>query len=132
LKVAFDENIAPAMVRVFQILASEKQLKWLTEGLTVQSAKDFTPRKGDPDYRKNDDVPWIKRFAEAGGQVIISGNTAMKKQPHERLALGSVEIWDSRTELGVIQTLDGQIRFKRRPVGEDGTALPWQGDRPRA
>jgi len=26
----------------------------------------------------------------------------------------------------VIQALDGPIRFERRPVGEDGAALPWQ------
>jgi len=75
------------MVRVFKILAGERQLKWLTAGLTVESAKDYTPQKDDPDYKKKNDEPWIKRFAQAGGKVIISGNTAMKKQPHERLAL---------------------------------------------
>ena len=75
------------MVRIFRILAKEKQLQWLSGGLIVESAKDYTPRKSDLDYQKNNDVPWIKRFAEAGGKVIISGNTDMKKQPHERLAL---------------------------------------------
>jgi hypothetical protein len=32
-------------------------------------------------------VPWIKRFAAAGGRVIISGNVEMQNIAHERLAL---------------------------------------------
>jgi hypothetical protein len=87
LKVAFDENIPPAMARVFQILATEKQFQWLIAGLVIERAKDYTPKKGDPDYLKNDDVPWIKRFSAAGGKIIISGNTKMKTRPHERMAL---------------------------------------------
>lgn len=75
------------MVRIFRILAAERQLRWLSGGLEVESAADYTPKKTDPDYVKNNDVPWIKRFAAADGKVIISGNTDMKKQPHERLAL---------------------------------------------
>ena len=45
--------------------------------------------------------------------------------------LGSVEIWDSRIRLGVIQAVDGTLYFDRRPVGEDAAALfgqaygPW-------
>ena len=42
--------------------------------------------------------------------------------------LGPVEIQDSLGWLGVIQAPDGTIRFERRPVGEDGAALPGQGD----
>jgi hypothetical protein len=87
LRVAFDENIPSAMVRIFGILAKERQLQWLFGGLIIETAKDYTPKKGDPDYAKNNDVPWITRFAEAGGRVIISGNTDMKSQAHERLAL---------------------------------------------
>lgn len=87
MKVAFDENIPAAMVRVFQILADERQLKYLSAGLTIESAKDYTPRPGEPDYVAKSDVPWVQRFAAAGGKVIISGNTRMKAVPHERLAL---------------------------------------------
>ena len=75
------------MVRIFQILANEKQLRWLSDGLTVKSAADYTPKRGDPDYDKNNDAPWIRRFAADGGSVIISGDTNMRRQPHERLAL---------------------------------------------
>ena len=32
-------------------------------------------------------MPWIEKFAAAGGKVIISGNTKMRQVPHERLAL---------------------------------------------
>ena len=88
------------MVRVFGILARERQLQWLASGLKIESAKDYTPRKGEPDYKRKNDVPWIKRFADAGGRVIISGDTAMKNQPHERLALveqGLVTIFFDRT-----------------------------------
>jgi len=87
LKVAFDETIPPAMARVFQILADEKLFQWLIAGLKIERAKDYTPKKGgDPDYVKNSDVPWIKRFSAAGGKIIISGNTKMKTRPHERKA----------------------------------------------
>jgi len=87
LKVAFDENIPPAMARVFQILADEKQFQSLTAGLIIKKAKDYTPKKGDQDYIKDNDVPWIRRFAADGGKIIISGNTKMKIRPHERKAL---------------------------------------------
>lgn len=36
---------------------------------------------------KRSDVPWIERFAKAGGQVVITGNTKMKTDAFERLAL---------------------------------------------
>jgi hypothetical protein len=76
------------MVRVFQTFANERQLKNLVLGeFEVESAVDYTPKLGDSDYIKGSDVPWIKRFAAAGGKVIISGNTEMKNVQHERLAL---------------------------------------------
>lgn len=88
MKIAFDENLPIAMVRVFQTFASERQLKNLVLGeFDVESAVDYTPKPGDSDYVKSSDVPWIKRFAAAGGRVIISGNTEMKNVQHERLAL---------------------------------------------
>jgi hypothetical protein len=71
LKVAFDENIPIALVRVFKQFANERQFRFLT-GLTIESAHDYTPVPGDADYQKNSDVPWVKRFAAAGGRVIIT------------------------------------------------------------
>lgn len=75
------------MVRMFSILSTERQFQFVAKGLSVHSAKEFTPRKGDADYARRNDVPWIKRFAEGGGKVIISGDAEMRRQPHERLAL---------------------------------------------
>jgi hypothetical protein len=87
LKVAFDENVPPAMVRVFQTFANERQLKKVIGSIEVTSAKAYTPQRGDADYRRKSDEPWIKRFAADGGKVIISGDTNMRYVPHERLAL---------------------------------------------
>jgi hypothetical protein len=87
LKIAFDENVPAAMVRVFQTFASERQLRKLSGNFDVKSAKDYTPKPGDHDYVPNSDVPWLKRFAADGGKVVISGDTSMRYQPHERLAL---------------------------------------------
>jgi hypothetical protein len=85
LKVAFDENISIAMVRVFKALAKEYQFRKL--GLNIEAAADYTPKPGDTDFSRRNDAPWIKRFAASGGQVIISGNAKMMSTPHERLAL---------------------------------------------
>jgi PIN like domain len=87
VKIAFDENIPPSMVRVFETFATERQLKKLTGNFDIESAKQYTPKPHDDDYVPNSDVPWIKRFAEAGGRIIISWNTNMRNVPHERLAL---------------------------------------------
>lgn len=87
MKIAFDENMPAAMVRVFALFHKERSLKDIVKGFTLEQAKDYTPAPGHPDYVKGDDVPWVRRFAKAGGKVIISGDTAMKAVPHERLAL---------------------------------------------
>lgn len=75
------------MVRVFQTFASERQLQRLSGRFEIRSARDYTPQPGDADYVARSDVPWLKRFAADGGKVVISGNTEMKKVPHERKAL---------------------------------------------
>ena len=53
------------------------------------------------------------------------------RRAQRHAVLGSVEIWDSPSGRDVIQALDGSIRFERRPVGKDGTALSGEGGRPR-
>lgn len=87
MKVAFDENIPAAMVRVFRQFHTERSLKRIVQGVTLESAKDYTPSRDDPDYARKNDVPWIKRYAAAGGHIIISGDVRMTTVPHERLAL---------------------------------------------
>jgi len=75
------------MVRGFETFATERQLKKLTGNFDIESAKQDTPESQDDDYIAKNDVPWIRRFAHAGGRIIISGNTNMRNVPHERLAL---------------------------------------------
>lgn len=75
------------MVKVFQTFANERQLKRKIGAFEITSAMQYTPKPGDDDYVKKNDVPWIKRFAAAGGRVIISGDAEMRYVPHERLAL---------------------------------------------
>ena len=87
MKIAFDENVPPTLVRVFQTIANERQLRRKTGSFEFKSAADYAPKKADPDYLKGNDVPWLKRFAADGGRIIISGDTNMKNIPHERLAL---------------------------------------------
>jgi hypothetical protein len=87
LKVAFDEHIPIALVRVFEIFVEERSLKKRIGGVAIESAKNYAPAPGDPDYSRGSDVPWIRRYSRAGGKVIISGDTRMKSLPHERLAL---------------------------------------------
>lgn len=75
------------MVRVFRSFHQERSLKRIVQGVTLESAKDYTPSREDPDYEHKSDVPWIKRYAASGGRVIISGDVKMTTVPHERLAL---------------------------------------------
>jgi hypothetical protein len=87
LKIAFDEHVPPVLVKVFQTFATDRQLLKLSADLTIEKAQSYYPKPHDPDYLKRNDAPWIKRFAEAGGKIVISGNTDMKTNAHERLAL---------------------------------------------
>nr|MCK7670075.1 hypothetical protein [Bradyrhizobium sp. 2S1] len=75
------------MVKVFQTFASDKQLLKLSADLVLEKAQTYYPKPSDPDYLRRNDVPWIRRFSKAGGKVIVSGNTLMKVNSHERLAL---------------------------------------------
>ncbi|MGE0154183.1 MAG: hypothetical protein AB7R90_16325 [Reyranellaceae bacterium] len=87
MKVVFDQNVPIGLVRVLLNFASERQFKKLSGNFVFKTAADYTPKPGDDDYRPKDDVPWLKRFADDGGKVVISGDVNMKNRPHERLAL---------------------------------------------
>lgn len=87
MKVAFDQNVPIGVVKVLQAFANEKQFSRISGNFTIKSAQDYTPKPGDADYRPKDDTPWLKRFADDGGKVVISGDVQMRSKPHERLAL---------------------------------------------
>jgi hypothetical protein len=82
VKIAVDEHVPDGMYRVFASLATERQMRRLIGatgrgsdgGYTVVKSKQYNPALDDPDYLKGSDAPWITRFAEDGGKVIISGN----------------------------------------------------------
>jgi len=86
LKIAFDENVPAAMLRMFQGFHNERALKHLVDGIELVKAQSYYPRAGDKDYRRSDD-PWIRRFAVDGGKVILSGDGKMLQRQHEKLAL---------------------------------------------
>ena len=86
MKIAIDEHIPPTMVKVFQTFATDKQLLKLSADLLLEKAQDYYPKPSDPDYLRRSDAPWVRRFAKSGGKVVISGNTKMKANHHERLA----------------------------------------------
>lgn len=87
MKVAFDENMPAAMVRILKGFHSERGIRVLTAGITIVQAQDYYPNEKDSDYSAKDDSPWVRRFAADGGRVVISGDTRMMEKPHERLAL---------------------------------------------
>ena len=87
MKIAFDQNVPIGLVKVLQNFASEKQFRKISGNFIIKSAADYTPKPGDGDYLPKNDVPWLKRFADDGGKVVISGDVRMKSRPHERLAL---------------------------------------------
>lgn len=75
------------MVRVFQGFQKEKSLRHLAAGIEVGKAQDYYPDQNDPDYAVKNDAPWIRRFAAAGGKLVISSDTKMRRRSHERFAL---------------------------------------------
>ena len=87
MKVAFDEHIPPAMARAFERFAAERPFQKLLSGVTIEKAGDYAPNQNDADFEKGSDVPWVRRFARSGGRFIISGDTNMIRERHERLAL---------------------------------------------
>ena len=79
MKLAFDENIPPVFVTIFEPLAKEEKLLPITEVVSARNYVNSRDGKGD--------VPWIRRFSADGGHVIVSGDNRMRKNVHERQAL---------------------------------------------
>ena len=75
------------MATVFQSLASHRGIQKLSSGLVIERAKDYAPGPDDHDYIRRNDSPWVKRFAAAGGQAIVSGDSKMRTDRAEREAL---------------------------------------------
>jgi hypothetical protein len=79
VKIAFDEHIAIKVVEGFKSFATIGALA----AAEFVSARDYVEDDDEP----NTDVPWLRRFRDNGGTVVISGDKKMRGRPHERSAL---------------------------------------------
>ena len=77
MKVALDEHFPKNVSKALKALSGEDQLL----RVRLYSARDYSVP------RAKSDVPWLERFAKAGGKVIISGDAKMRGKLHERQAL---------------------------------------------
>lgn len=77
LKVALDEHVPNDVARALKALSGDDRL------LRVQiiSARKYAVPSA------SSDVPWLQRFAKAGGRVIVSGDFRMRSKLHEQRAL---------------------------------------------
>jgi hypothetical protein len=95
LKIAFDEHVPDGMYRVFDSLIAERRMRSLIGasgrgrrgGYTIVKSRDYNPTPGDSDYIKGSDAPWITKFANDGGRILISGNVEMVRVPQEVIAI---------------------------------------------
>ena len=77
MKIAFDENIPPVLVKVFCALAREGNIL----KADIVSAREYAVPAA------KSDVPWLEAFAKDGGKVVISGDKGMRSNLHEQQAL---------------------------------------------
>ena len=75
------------MLRMFAGFNGERALRHIVDGVDIVHAQNYYPSELDEDYSAKNDAPWIRRFAEDGGRVVISGDVKMLQRPHEKLAL---------------------------------------------
>lgn len=75
------------MATVFQSLATQRGIRKHSSDLVIELARNYAPQPGEHDYLRRSDAPWVKRFAAAGGTVIISGDKKMRSNTAEREAL---------------------------------------------
>lgn len=87
MKVAFDNHMPPVVAKLFIALATEGRFAKFSKHIELETANDYAPSASDRDYVKSSDVPWLDRFARAGGHAVISGDVKMRQRVHERLAL---------------------------------------------
>ena len=77
----------PVIAKAFLALANESPIRRIAKDFIWERATDYAPKSSDRDYVRKSDVPWLDRFAAAGGRAIISGDVKMRHNPHEKLAL---------------------------------------------
>jgi hypothetical protein len=75
------------MARAFLAFIKERAIQRVSRGLIFELAADHAPKATDADHIPKSDVPWLDRFAAAGGHAVISGDVKMRRKTHEKLAL---------------------------------------------
>ena len=76
MKIALDENIPTAVVKMLAGLAKEDDSK----NTTIVSAKKYRP------IDERGDENWVRRFARARGTVVVTGDMRIRKDLHEQAA----------------------------------------------
>jgi PIN domain-containing protein len=80
LKVALDEHIPPALIEALQSLARGGEIS----GHILCSARDYSPGPRAPS-----DIPWIRRYMDDGGEILISGEVKMRSMPEYRAGISA-------------------------------------------
>lgn len=76
MKVAFDENIPDALIS-----ALKAALEGQSGDYEISSARAYANPPAETD------VPWLKKFTDAGGEVVVTADKKIRGKPHERKAL---------------------------------------------
>jgi hypothetical protein len=76
LKIALDENIPAAVVKMLSGLAKGDD----SQRITVVSAKKYRA------ITEHNDENWVRRFARAHGNVVITGDARIRGNLHEQAA----------------------------------------------
>jgi hypothetical protein len=76
LKIALDENIPAAVVKMLSGLAKVDD----SQKITVVSAKKYRP------IGEHGDENWVRRFARAQGHVVVTGDGRIRRDLHEQAA----------------------------------------------
>lgn len=76
MKIALDENIATAVVKMLSGLAKADD----SQRITVVSAKKYRP------IDERGDENWVRRFARARGNIVVTGDANIRKNLHEQAA----------------------------------------------
>lgn len=76
MKIALDENIPAAVVKMLSGLAKVDD----SQKITVVSARKYRA------IDEHDDENWVRRFAKARGNVVVTGDARIRSNLHEQAA----------------------------------------------
>lgn len=77
MKIAFDEHVPPRALDAIRSLLEDKK----HGDIEIVSARDYA------DPPATSDVPWLRKFKEDSGEVVITGDKKIRGRLAERQAL---------------------------------------------